>query len=64
MTGILADDQAEFVDAVRRLLLDAELRGRLGGQAQDQAATWTWDAAVEAMEAVLRQAVSPRPARP
>ena len=64
VTGLLADDEAEFVDAVRRLLLDAELRGRLGGQAQDQAATWTWDAAVEAMEAVLRQAVSPRPARP
>ena len=64
VTGLLADDEAEYVDDVRRLLLDDELRARLGRQAQEQAATWTWDAAVEAMEAVLMLAVAARSARP
>ena len=64
VTGLLADDEQSYVEDVRRLLLDDELRLRLGRQAQEQAATWTWDAAIEAMETVLTQAVSARSAQP
>ncbi len=52
-TGLLADDEQGYTEAVRSLLLDSSLRRRLGDQARAQAATWTWAAAVEEMEAVL-----------
>jgi hypothetical protein len=38
--------------------MDDELRLRLGRQAQEHASTWTWDAAVEAMEEVLTRAAT------
>ena len=36
-TGLLVDSQAEFVQAVEQLLLDAPLRRRLGAAAQARA---------------------------
>jgi glycosyltransferase involved in cell wall biosynthesis len=42
VTGILVDDVVGFVRAVRRLLIDAELRERLGERAAEHTASFDW----------------------
>ena len=41
-TGLLVDDRDAFVDALRRLLTDDELRSRLGEGARRNGARYTW----------------------
>jgi glycosyltransferase involved in cell wall biosynthesis len=53
VTGLLADDEDGYAAAVRSLLVDDAFRERLGRQAREHAATWTWAAAVDRMEEVL-----------
>ncbi|HEX6715055.1 MAG TPA: glycosyltransferase family 4 protein, partial [Thermoleophilaceae bacterium] len=43
VTGLLADDGAEFTAHVRRLVADGELRERMGQAACDRAQEFTWD---------------------
>jgi glycosyltransferase involved in cell wall biosynthesis len=62
-TGLLVDDEAGFRAATRRLLTDADLRGRLGHAARMHAAKYSWAAAVEVLEDELR-AVAGLPPRP
>ncbi|MFO7675097.1 MAG: glycosyltransferase family 4 protein [bacterium] len=50
-------DVADLAGKIGRLLADGELRGRLGRQAIDWARQWTWEAAADATEAALEQAV-------
>jgi glycosyltransferase involved in cell wall biosynthesis len=52
-TGLLVDDEAGFVDAVRGLLADDALRGRLGSAARVRAARFSWDVAIDAFEAEI-----------
>ncbi len=42
-TGILADDPAELASKVAALLRDPDLRDRLGRQARERAAEFSWD---------------------
>ena len=66
-TGLLVPvgDADAFAAATRRLLLDAELRRRMGRAAVDYVrATHDLPAAGVALDAVLRGAVSGRAARP
>jgi glycosyltransferase involved in cell wall biosynthesis len=55
-TGVLADSQEEFVDAVDRLLADRERRLRLGRAAARYAASLTWPASIATFAAVLAAA--------
>jgi glycosyltransferase involved in cell wall biosynthesis/O-antigen/teichoic acid export membrane protein len=52
-TGLLAETPEELTAHTRRLLDDAELRGRLGRQARERAAGFTWDATAERTLALL-----------
>jgi glycosyltransferase involved in cell wall biosynthesis len=45
-TGLLVHSTPEFTAALRRLLTDDQLRGRLGDQARSHAADYTWPGAV------------------
>jgi glycosyltransferase involved in cell wall biosynthesis len=56
-TGFLVDDMAAFEAAVRRLVEDAEARGRMGEQARVFSARFSWESAVEAYDRVLQEAV-------
>lgn len=56
-TGLLVDSQAEFVQAVEQLLVDAPLRRRLGAAAQARAEKYSWAATGEKFAAVLRSVV-------
>lgn len=62
-TGLLVDDEIGFVAAVRRLIEDDGLRGRLGHEARVHAAKFSWPAAVEVFEQELRE-VAGLPPRP
>ena len=42
-TGLLADDEAGLVAAVRRVVEEPGLRERLGAAARERAATFTWE---------------------
>jgi glycosyltransferase involved in cell wall biosynthesis len=55
-TGLLARDDDGFVDAWIRIGEDAALRVALSDAARARAATFTWDRAVTAFEAVCREA--------
>ena len=44
-TGVLAEDEAGFVDAVRPLLADDALRAGMGRAARAHAASFSWTAA-------------------
>jgi glycosyltransferase involved in cell wall biosynthesis len=57
VTGLLASDDDEFVDAWIRIGSDAALRSRMSDAARARAATFTWPRAVDAFEAVLVRAV-------
>ncbi len=68
-TGVLAEDEAGFVDAVRTLLADDELRAGMGQAARAYAAGFSWAAAARAFEAEVRAAAGlpprlPQPAPP
>ena len=56
-TGLLVGSQAEFVQAVEQLLLDAPLRRRLGAAAQARAGEYSWAATGEKFAGVLRGVV-------
>lgn len=55
-TGLLVEDEAGFVDAVRTLLADDAQRSRLSQAATAYAARFSWAASVEAFEAEVRAA--------
>ncbi len=58
-TGLLVgDDQEAFVEAVRRLLTDQDLRLRLGEEARLRAATFTWEQTAKSFAVVLHDAVN------
>jgi len=68
-TGLLVEDEAGFVDAVRTLLADAGLRAGMGQSARAYAESFSWAAAVWAFEAEIRAAAGlpprvPEQARP
>jgi glycosyltransferase involved in cell wall biosynthesis len=44
VTGLLADDPAELVPLLDKVLGDVALRERLGAAARERAAAFTWDA--------------------
>jgi glycosyltransferase involved in cell wall biosynthesis len=59
MTGLLvADDQMAFTAAIRRLLMDDELRAELGEAAQLRAVTFTWEQTAKSFWMVLNAALS------
>jgi glycosyltransferase involved in cell wall biosynthesis len=59
-TGVLVDEEADLVQAVRRLLTDEAARTRLGTAAQARAQTFTWAETVSALEKALTEAVASR----
>jgi glycosyltransferase involved in cell wall biosynthesis len=42
VTGLLAEDQDEFVAALYRLLTDDDYRSKLGNNARERAEQFTW----------------------
>jgi len=52
-TGLLAHDQADFVDAVRRLLAEDTLRRDLGEKALLRTQEFTWEATTAAVRSAL-----------
>ncbi|HYT10300.1 MAG TPA: glycosyltransferase family 4 protein [Mycobacteriales bacterium] len=60
-TGLLVDDEREFVDAVRRLIADQVLRARLGHAARGHAGRFSWATAIDAFEAEIRTAAGMPP---
>jgi glycosyltransferase involved in cell wall biosynthesis len=66
-TGLLVNDPAGLVEAVRLLVADDELRGRLGAGARRHADRFTWAGTVTAFEAELHAAAGlrqPQPSQP
>lgn len=60
--AMVVDDPAAFAQAIRLLLADAELAGRLGRSGRELAQAHSWDAiAARFVEVSLRQAALPRP---
>jgi glycosyltransferase involved in cell wall biosynthesis len=59
-TGLLADDDDEFVAAWNRIATDADVRARLSDAARARAATFTWDRAAGEFETVCREALETR----
>ena len=54
VTGLLADDEAGLVAAVRELLLDEARREEMGRRAIERAARYEWSATADVVEKVLR----------
>ena len=59
-SGLLVDDQAGFVDALRRLLVDDELRARLGEGARTHGGQFTWEQTRAGFADVVEQALAGR----
>ncbi len=59
-TGVLVDDLDGFVDAVARLIEDADTRRSMGSAAAARAGRFSWDAAVTAWDQVLIDAAATR----
>ena len=53
MSGLLVDEPRDFVDALRDLLTDAELRARLGEGALEVSHRFTWEHAQESFAHVV-----------
>jgi glycosyltransferase involved in cell wall biosynthesis len=53
VTGLLAEDEQDFVACLRRLLLDADLRRNLGVAAEARTWEFGWDTAVRSFARVL-----------
>jgi glycosyltransferase involved in cell wall biosynthesis len=62
LTGLLVEDRAAFVAALRRVLTDAGLRERLGRAAREHAGRFSWEATADALNASLERAAAPLPA--
>lgn len=60
VTGLLADDHAEMVAGIERLLTDPVLRDQLGGKAQVRSAEFSWRQSAEAMRDVLESMLAGR----
>lgn len=58
VTGLLADDQADFTECVRRLLTDHGLRDSMGAKAQVRSEQFTWEATTAVIEGCLSGADS------
>ena len=52
-TGLLVGSPEEFVQALRRLLVDEVLRARLGHEARAHAADYTWEGAISSFAGLL-----------
>jgi len=64
MTGLLVeDDPAAFTAAVRRLLVDDQLRSDLGQAARLRAVTFTWEQTAKSFAVVLTGALTRGDAR-
>ena len=63
--GILVPDGDEtaFADALRRVLIDAELREQLSGEAPAAASVWSSQRALDALAATVRDVVAADPRR-
>lgn len=57
-TGLLVDDYAAFVDALRRMLASAPLRAEMGAAARRHATSFTWDRTAAAFGAALDHAAA------
>lgn len=60
VSGLLVDDQAELVRALRDVLTDGTLRARLGAGAQRMSHLFTWQHAQESFAVVLREVLAGR----
>jgi glycosyltransferase involved in cell wall biosynthesis len=58
VSGLLVEDQAGFVDALRRLLVDDELRTRLGEGARTHGGRFTWEQTRSGFADVVEQALA------
>ncbi len=56
VTGLLADDRADFVTRVEKLLCDPELLGELGEACRRHAETFDWAHSASAFERLVRDA--------
>lgn len=56
VTGLLADDDLQFISSIGRLLDDPTLRAELGAAARTHAAVFDWDTTTAGVEKVLAQA--------
>jgi glycosyltransferase involved in cell wall biosynthesis len=54
VTGLLAEDETDLAERVRRLLTDHGLRHEMGSKARLRAEQFTWSATAEIIAAVLR----------
>jgi glycosyltransferase involved in cell wall biosynthesis len=57
VSGLLVDDEQEFTAALRTLLRDEELRGRLGDGARAMSHAYTWEHAQQSFAAVVEAAL-------
>ncbi|MFM8304973.1 MAG: glycosyltransferase family 4 protein [Actinomycetota bacterium] len=64
ITGLLAADDGEFVEAWVRLGRDGALRSRMSDAARARAATFTWPRAVDRFEAVIDRVLDRALGRP
>jgi glycosyltransferase involved in cell wall biosynthesis len=58
-TGLLATDPEGFTGSLLRLLVDPELRARLGRQAADHALGFSWETTVASFQTVLVDVLEP-----
>lgn len=65
VSGLIVDGGVpEFTGAVRQVLIDADLRRRLGPGARTHAHGYSWDSAADRFEAVLNHAAEGQPVVP
>ncbi len=60
VTGLLAQDQDDFTDCTRRLLVDHELRRTMGTKARLRSEQFTWEATTAVVESCLHDRPAPR----
>jgi glycosyltransferase involved in cell wall biosynthesis len=63
-TGLLADTREELAAGLDTVLSDAALRARLGANAREHAAPYTWEATARGTLEVLAQAAVRRRTHP